>query len=41
MLLWRATEACWVENVFPPDDIWFGSNTDTNLEVIYYLLLDV
>ena len=26
--LWIGTETCWVDNVFPPDDLWFNSDTD-------------
>ena len=27
--------------MFPPDDLWFGSDTHTNYAVIYDLYLDV
>ena len=35
------TKTCEVDNVFSPDDLWFGSNTYTNWAVLYNLYLDV
>ena len=31
----------WGWKRFPTDDIWFGSDTDTNCAVLYDLYLDV
>ena len=35
------TETCKVDNVFTPDDLSFGSDTNTNVVVIYYLHVGV
>ena len=35
------TETCGVDNVFPPDDLWFGLDTcDSLYECIIWLYLD-
>ena len=35
------TKTCEMGNMFPPDALWFGSDTYTNLAVLYNLYLDV
>ena len=35
------TETCEVDNVFPPDDIWFTSDNNTNSVIIYNFCLHV
>ena len=35
------TEICEVDDVFPPNGLWFGSDTYTNCAVTYNLNLDV
>ena len=35
------TETYEVDNVFHPDDLWFGSDTNTNCAVIHNGYLDV
>ena len=35
------TETCKVEPVFPRDDFWFGSDTNTNYAVIYIYIYNL
>ena len=38
---WAPIETCEVDNVVPPDDLWFSSDTNMNCAVIYDIYLDV
>ena len=36
-----STETCGADDLFPPNELWFGSEIDTNCAVVYNLHLDV
>ena len=37
----HGAETCEMDNVFPPDDLWFGSDTYTKRTFFYNLHIDV